>query len=417
MTTGRRSFSSCSSPRTTTPPSVVRHTPLLPQPSSQQPWRHDHHQDGLRNGRRAPSIRPALRRSFSQPNRNVFMLVQNWTLAVLCCILFLSRYGVNAAADVYGTSDSLLPRDLLFDRSEPPTLPQHIPLVARQFDFAPSSSLSSVVLRPTSTRAGSATGTASSASSLATATDTGTFTLPKPFDSSLGNNFTSTTCPDFFNTFLSDQTFTSCLPLSLLLQTSNGFFTASRSLLKLTQILDASCSVDFPTCSNLMASLATQIQQPDKCGPDLKMENPLALTALRGFTAYQPLYKAGCLADSSASTSGAGSSYCYANAATDSEDPESSYIYYLPLGVSLPGGSRPACTTCLKDTMAIFAKAVSSTQVLKDDYVGASQQVKMLCGPNFVDSSVQPTGAASGGSEMRWSLMMGVVAVLGVLMV
>jgi hypothetical protein len=44
--------------------------------------------------------------------------------------------------------------------------------------------------------------------------------LPQPFDQSLGNNFTSTTCPNFFNTFLADNDFQSCYPFSLLLTVS-----------------------------------------------------------------------------------------------------------------------------------------------------------------------------------------------------
>jgi len=46
------------------------------------------------------------------------------------------------------------------------------------------------------------------------------FALPRPFDSSLGNNFTSESCPAFFHDFLGDQNFQRCLPLSLLLQVS-----------------------------------------------------------------------------------------------------------------------------------------------------------------------------------------------------
>lgn len=41
--------------------------------------------------------------------------------------------------------------------------------------------------------------------------------LPSPFDTNLGNNFTSSSCPQFFKTFLNDAAFKGCLPLSLLL--------------------------------------------------------------------------------------------------------------------------------------------------------------------------------------------------------
>jgi len=42
--------------------------------------------------------------------------------------------------------------------------------------------------------------------------------LPQPFDTSLGNNFTNTACPNFFDSFLSDANFQQCYPFSLLLQ-------------------------------------------------------------------------------------------------------------------------------------------------------------------------------------------------------
>lgn len=45
-----------------------------------------------------------------------------------------------------------------------------------------------------------------------------TTSLPRPFDTSLGNNFTQASCPTFFNTFLNDSSFQACHPVSLLLQ-------------------------------------------------------------------------------------------------------------------------------------------------------------------------------------------------------
>ena len=42
--------------------------------------------------------------------------------------------------------------------------------------------------------------------------------LPHPFDTSLGDNFTAPSCPAFFNSFLNSDSFNNCLPFSLLLQ-------------------------------------------------------------------------------------------------------------------------------------------------------------------------------------------------------
>ncbi|KXT02823.1 hypothetical protein AC578_5360 [Pseudocercospora eumusae] len=297
---------------------------------------------------------------------------------IIFCLLVCR--GTNAG-HVYAATE-VFPRELLFDRSPPPPLPRM--LLDKRQDGDSSSVLPSTTIRPSDV-SGSATATESS---IQTATDTAT-ALPQPFDTNLGNNFTTTTCPTFFTNFLNNQTFKDCLPFSLLLQTSNGFFTASRSLVRLTQTLDASCKVDFQKCSAVMAGLAIDIKSEDHCGPDLDMMNPMVSQALNGFKAYDTLYHAGCLTDSSGN-------YCYADAATNISAPASSYIYYLPLGVQLPGGSRPACTQCLRNTMSIFAEtAGNSSQPLSTHYVSAAQQVQMNCGPTFVASSVDMSSPAS----------------------
>lgn len=110
--------------------------------------------------------------------------------------------------------------------------------------------------------------------------------------------------------------------------------------------------------------------------------------AYDGFIAYPTLYHAGCLTDDEGK-------YCFASALTNESAPSSSYIYYLPLGVQLPGGARPACNQCLQNTMAIFATTASNTsQPLNEDYTSAAEQVQMLCGPTFVEAAVASNGAS-----------------------
>lgn len=105
--------------------------------------------------------------------------------------------------------------------------------------------------------------------------------------------------------------------------------------------------------------------------------------AYTGLSAYDTLYHAACLTNPNTGN------YCFADAVTNSSAPTSSYIYYLPLGLSLPAGTRPACNQCLQNTMAIFAEAASNaTTELSGDYGQAAQMVDMGCGPNFVQESV-----------------------------
>lgn len=139
-----------------------------------------------------------------------------------------------------------------------------------------------------------------------------------------------------------------------------------------------------------MASLALEIRQTSNCASDLAMNNPTVVQAYNGFLAYDTLYHAGCLTDSDGA-------YCYANAVTNVSAPSSSYIYYLPLGVTLPGGSRPACTSCLQNTMAIFAQSAGNkTQPLSGGYGSAASVIQMTCGPTFVQTAVQRSSAAIG---------------------
>ncbi|KAK4635247.1 hypothetical protein CLAFUW4_01182 [Fulvia fulva] len=322
--------------------------------------------------------RPPPARTISKQIDGSISRASNLALVFLLCLLAFCQ---GAKADVlYGFGD-ISPPELLFDRSEPPPLPRML-LEPRQDDSL--SSLPSTTTRPT----GSSTPT-TPGSGIQTASETASFDLPRPFDTSIGNNFTTTTCPTFFQNFLSNQTLRDCLPFSLLLQTSNSFFTASRSPLRLAQTLNATCSVDFNTCSTLMSQYAQQIQQNSHCGADLEMQNPMVTQAYNGFVSYPTLYHAGCLTDTDGN-------YCFSNAVTNTSSPSSSYIYYLPLGVKLPGGARPACNTCLQNTMAIFAEtAGNASQPLSQDYGTAAEQVQMICGPQFVDSSIMTSAATT----------------------
>ncbi|KAK4972772.1 hypothetical protein LTR97_005369 [Elasticomyces elasticus] len=152
-----------------------------------------------------------------------------------------------------------------------------------------------------------------------------------------------------------------------------------------------------------MASLAQQLQQESNCGADLQMQNPTVLQAHDGLVAFQPLYQAGCLKD----TDGA---YCLANAMTNTSAPTSSYVYYLALGMQLPGNARPACTDCLRNTMAIFATAATNSSVpLNEDYTAAAQQVDASCGSEFAQASVVRSLAAQQASHTSKLLLLGIV--------
>jgi hypothetical protein len=187
-----------------------------------------------------------------------------------------------------------------------------------------------------------------------------------------------------------------------------SFFEAEKSLVRITQTLDATCAANQTICVPLMASLASNITTSAACETDYNSLNPLITQAHLGLLAYQTLYSASCLRNPTTSA------YCFADAVTNSSSSTDSYIYYLPLNVSLPGGSQPTCNSCLKNTMAVFDAATADRKnAIASNYIAAATQVNVQCGPDFVNASLA-AAVASGSPGALVPGNMGILA-LGML--
>ncbi|ROW15014.1 hypothetical protein VPNG_03312 [Cytospora leucostoma] len=257
---------------------------------------------------------------------------------------------------------------------------------------------------------------ASATTSTVTAT-TSSSSLPSPFDGGLSNNFTTKTCPTFINDMLADAEFQACYPVSLLIQSSQSFFDAQKSLVSMTTVLDHACQANATRCTTYLASTARNLTASSACAADYAAGNPVAVEAYLGLVAYPVLYSATCLKDADG-TSGVGA-YCFADAVTNTTNPTEAYFYHLPLNTSLPGGTVPVCASCLRDTMGIYQVAAANRrQPVAYTYAAAAAQVNTLCGPGFVNetlpdaivsssgagaSGVVVVGAARGGST--WALL------------
>ena len=257
--------------------------------------------------------------------------------------------------------------------------------------------------------------TASSASSMQASVTIIPTPIPSPFDTSIGSNFSSQACPDFFTSFLADATFKSCIPVSLLLQTSAAFFRAEQDPALIKETLDAACDAPFAMCSTYLTSIATALTSTANCGQDYANENPLVIRAYNGLVAYAPIYRATCLQNVQSGQ------YCFAEAvssnATSRSDP---YPYYTAIGLDLPTGSRPSCSLCLKQTMAIFQPyAADSTQPLSRTYTPSVEEIDAGCGASFANTTVPSTMMATGGAIAQSSAprFMSLVAVIAVLLV
>lgn len=113
-----------------------------------------------------------------------------WAAAALVALVVGGRGAGASHMHVAKHLDWIEPTELVFDTSPPP--PRPVRMVARQES------------------------TSGGVSSAASSTDQ--VPLPSPFDSTLGNNFTSPSCPEFFDSFLNNATFQQCHPFSMLLQ-------------------------------------------------------------------------------------------------------------------------------------------------------------------------------------------------------
>jgi hypothetical protein len=109
---------------------------------------------------------------------------------------------------------------LLVDLSDRPEPPSFRPLERRDGKNGDSAS-SSISYAPIQASTVTLLSTRH-ATTIATAQpNTSPLALPQVFDSNIGNNFTSTTCPTFFEKLITDSNFQECYPLSLLLTVSH----------------------------------------------------------------------------------------------------------------------------------------------------------------------------------------------------
>ncbi|KAK7740583.1 hypothetical protein SLS53_005428 [Cytospora paraplurivora] len=232
---------------------------------------------------------------------------------------------------------------------------------------------------------------ASATTSTVTAT-TSSSSLPSPFDGGLSNNFTTKTCPTFINDMLADAEFQACYPVSLLIQSSQSFFDAQKSLVSMTTVLDHACQANATRCTDYLASTARNLTASSNCAADYAAGNPVAVEAYLGLVAYPVLYSATCLKDPDTAV------YCFGDAVTNTTNPTEAYFYHLPLNTSLPGGTVPVCASCLRDTMAVYQVATANRrQPIAYTYGAAAVQVNTLCGPGFVNETL-PDAIVSSSS-------------------
>ncbi|KAL1843689.1 hypothetical protein VTJ49DRAFT_389 [Mycothermus thermophilus] len=342
-------------------------------------------------GHVAPALtRPSPSNSRRLPPTTRTRTPTSWTVLLAIAVCFVS-HALAVVAE---------PRAVVPDHRQPFLIGGRLALlspVKRRADDIESSS-SSESPKPTSTSSGSSSsasvtttfsiGVTSTKPASTSTTAASASPLPSILDS-LFSDFTpdpnggEPPCQKFINSFLQDPTFKQCYPLSMLLDLSQSFFEAQRSMVSITRTLDATCAANPTTCNDYFSQLAAEFLLPENCGVDHDRRLQLVLDTHKALRAYAPVYSAGCLRDPDTGA------YCYANAVTNASNPSSTYIYFLPLNRTLPGTTVPECNYCLKQTMALYQAATADRrQYIANTYTGAAEQINTICGLGFVNESL-----------------------------
>lgn len=154
----------------------------------------------------SPAVRAVRSLRFREwLSSNTRLLFSIWCFMVLC--------GGAAAADRQHPSLEKLARrnGLLVDLSDRPEPPLFRPIERRDSTSYAPIQASTVTLLSTGPPTAIATAEPNASPTI----------LPQVFDSNIGNNFTSTSCPTFFEKLIADSNFQECYPLSLLLTVSH----------------------------------------------------------------------------------------------------------------------------------------------------------------------------------------------------
>lgn len=189
----------------------------------------------------------------------------------------------------------------------------------------------------------------------------------------------------------------------MLMQSSKGFFTAQKSVVTTTQVLDATCAANATSCSTYLSQLAKNLTDINRCGGDYKEGNPVVVEAYTGMLSYQTLYSAACYKDPKSSA------YCYANAITNRSNSDNVYVYWMPLNHTLPTDSEPSCNECLSQTMNIYQAASANRRLpIAHTYEAAAKRIQSVCGASFANATL-PIALAQNAAVARTPPWMPVV--------
>ncbi|PPQ99338.1 hypothetical protein CVT24_009152 [Panaeolus cyanescens] len=217
----------------------------------------------------------------------------------------------------------------------------------------------------------------------------------QPFDGTLTQNFTTTSCQNFFANMTTTIPFRSCRSFALLQSTSDAFIDAQTNLTLLNAVVWGTCNTltTFDQCKLNMNWFAANLKT--SCAQELKEQNMMAMQTLTGLQSYQVMHDTGCLVDPTTNT------YCYVNAVRQS-NPTDLYYYNIPLGTPLPQtqNTKLSCSPCSKSVMGLYASALQDPAqpdlaALKKAYNPSVNFAASQCGSDFTN------GVVSAATSLR----------------
>jgi hypothetical protein len=222
---------------------------------------------------------------------------------------------------------------------------------------------------------------------------------PQAFGETITQNFSSSSCLNFFTNMTVSMDFRKCRPFSFLSSTSSTFINAQSNLTLMNTLIWGTCNTTLPysQCQSNMASFASLLQTA--CSQELKNQNLLAVNSLTALRAFKVMHDAACLADPTTNA------YCYLSAAHNT-NPSDLYFYSLPLGMPLPSSSTPSCSACSKSVMGIYATALQDRSqatlltALKSVYQASAEFAVGLCGAPFALTTISAAMSLYHGSPM-----------------
>lgn len=218
--------------------------------------------------------------------------------------------------------------------------------------------------------------------------------FPQPYDTTLGNNFTTNSCETFFVNMTQSLPFRECRPFSFLSQTSDAFLQAQSNITELNIDIWGTCNtpVDADQCAGNMKWFTSELLHA--CSQEKSENSQVVLQTLASLQSYSLMRQVACLADQNTSA------YCYIEAAS-SPNPSDLYFYSLPFGVPLPNNTNLSCSGCTKNVMALFGSQTNQTGGLKETYNFAAHLAASKCGPTYIYTQSAAL-ASSSSSALPW---------------